>query len=259
MLTALLAPLLLIAPGLKLLLDVMSLVPVLWLLSGFMSLEEVDAAALDEGAAPGAGLPEAEARPRDAVAPAGGGDGGLGRGGEQKKTGAASAPDQAPPARGNKGKKRKMGEAPRVDGGGRATGGGQLQAGDKGQKRAARDAEVAESRGAGGGDDTEARHQLGPDPAATAHAAAEEDDPDSPWAPLRLHPALRRALRVLGFREPTPIQRACIPAAAHQGRVRLLACTLAAPLACTACWMQCWHVGQALPVHYGALENLCWS
>ncbi|KAJ7556183.1 hypothetical protein O6H91_05G073100 [Diphasiastrum complanatum] len=40
----------------------------------------------------------------------------------------------------------------------------------------------------------------------------------SEWAELRLHPLLEKSLAALGFTEPTPIQRACIPAAAHQGK-----------------------------------------
>ncbi|OAY71963.1 DEAD-box ATP-dependent RNA helicase 13 [Ananas comosus] len=38
------------------------------------------------------------------------------------------------------------------------------------------------------------------------------------WKELRLHPLLIKSIRRLGFREPTPIQKACIPAAAHQGK-----------------------------------------
>ncbi|XP_072985430.1 DEAD-box ATP-dependent RNA helicase 13 [Typha latifolia] len=38
------------------------------------------------------------------------------------------------------------------------------------------------------------------------------------WNELRLHPLLIKSIRRLGFKEPTPIQRACIPAAAHQGK-----------------------------------------
>ncbi|CAM6046951.1 unnamed protein product [Sphagnum compactum] len=40
----------------------------------------------------------------------------------------------------------------------------------------------------------------------------------SSWAELRIHPLLLKALSALGFREPTPVQKACIPAAAHQGK-----------------------------------------
>jgi hypothetical protein len=40
------------------------------------------------------------------------------------------------------------------------------------------------------------------------------------WRELRLHPLLITAVRRLGFKEPTPIQKACFPAAAHQGKVR---------------------------------------
>jgi len=39
------------------------------------------------------------------------------------------------------------------------------------------------------------------------------------WNELRLHPLLMKSITRLGFKEPTPIQRACIPAAAHQGKV----------------------------------------
>lgn len=39
------------------------------------------------------------------------------------------------------------------------------------------------------------------------------------WNELRLHPLLMESIYRLGFREPTPIQKACIPAAAHQGKV----------------------------------------
>ncbi|KAJ0967427.1 hypothetical protein J5N97_024344 [Dioscorea zingiberensis] len=38
------------------------------------------------------------------------------------------------------------------------------------------------------------------------------------WKELRLHPLLMKSICRLGFREPTPIQKACIPAAAHQGK-----------------------------------------
>ncbi|OEL27591.1 DEAD-box ATP-dependent RNA helicase 13 [Dichanthelium oligosanthes] len=38
------------------------------------------------------------------------------------------------------------------------------------------------------------------------------------WNELRLHPLLLKAIRRLGFKEPTPIQKSCFPAAAHQGK-----------------------------------------
>lgn len=38
------------------------------------------------------------------------------------------------------------------------------------------------------------------------------------WNELRLHPLLMKSIRRLGFKEPTPIQKVCIPAAAHQGK-----------------------------------------
>nr|CAB3487600.1 unnamed protein product [Digitaria exilis] len=38
------------------------------------------------------------------------------------------------------------------------------------------------------------------------------------WHELRLHPLLVNAMRRLGFKEPTPIQKSCFPAAAHQGK-----------------------------------------
>lgn len=40
----------------------------------------------------------------------------------------------------------------------------------------------------------------------------------SAWNELRLHPSLKRAICALQFKEPTPIQKLCIPAAAHQGK-----------------------------------------
>lgn len=39
------------------------------------------------------------------------------------------------------------------------------------------------------------------------------------WNELRLHPSLMKSIYRLGFKEPTPIQKSCIPAAAHQGKV----------------------------------------
>lgn len=38
------------------------------------------------------------------------------------------------------------------------------------------------------------------------------------WNQLRLHPLLLKAIYNQGFKEPTPIQLSCIPAAAHQGK-----------------------------------------
>ncbi|KAJ4967753.1 hypothetical protein NE237_014454 [Protea cynaroides] len=38
------------------------------------------------------------------------------------------------------------------------------------------------------------------------------------WNELRLHPMIMKSIYRLGFKEPTPIQKACIPAAAHQGK-----------------------------------------
>nr|GME05693.1 DEAD-box ATP-dependent RNA helicase 13 [Ipomoea batatas] len=51
----------------------------------------------------------------------------------------------------------------------------------------------------------------------------EEDSVDETefyaWNEMRLHPLLMKSIYRLNFKEPTPIQRACIPAAAHQGKV----------------------------------------
>jgi superfamily II DNA/RNA helicase len=44
----------------------------------------------------------------------------------------------------------------------------------------------------------------------------------SAWREFRLHPLLEKAIWALGFKEPTPIQKLCIPAAAHQGKVNFL-------------------------------------
>ncbi|KAF8388306.1 hypothetical protein HHK36_026972 [Tetracentron sinense] len=38
------------------------------------------------------------------------------------------------------------------------------------------------------------------------------------WNELRLHPMLMKSIYRLGFKEPTPIQKACIPAGSHQGK-----------------------------------------
>ncbi|KAI3798102.1 hypothetical protein L1987_33371 [Smallanthus sonchifolius] len=38
------------------------------------------------------------------------------------------------------------------------------------------------------------------------------------WYELRLHPLLMKSISRLKFKEPTPIQKACIPAGAHQGK-----------------------------------------
>ncbi|CAI9117993.1 OLC1v1019492C1 [Oldenlandia corymbosa var. corymbosa] len=38
------------------------------------------------------------------------------------------------------------------------------------------------------------------------------------WNELRLHPVVMKSIYRLKFKEPTPIQKACIPAAAHQGK-----------------------------------------
>nr|GMD75908.1 DEAD-box ATP-dependent RNA helicase 13 [Ipomoea batatas] len=50
----------------------------------------------------------------------------------------------------------------------------------------------------------------------------EEDSVDETdfyaWNEMRLHPLLMESIYRLNFKEPTPIQRACIPAAAHQGK-----------------------------------------
>lgn len=41
------------------------------------------------------------------------------------------------------------------------------------------------------------------------------------WNELRLHPTIMKSIYRLGFKEPTPIQKASIPCAAHQGKVSL--------------------------------------
>ncbi|KAG8369760.1 hypothetical protein BUALT_Bualt14G0047200 [Buddleja alternifolia] len=38
------------------------------------------------------------------------------------------------------------------------------------------------------------------------------------WNELRLHPMIMKSIYRMKFKEPTPIQKACIPAAAHQGK-----------------------------------------
>ncbi|XP_073283244.1 DEAD-box ATP-dependent RNA helicase 13-like, partial [Primulina huaijiensis] len=45
-----------------------------------------------------------------------------------------------------------------------------------------------------------------------------DEDEYSSWNELRLHPLIMKAIYKLKFKEPTPIQKACIPVAAHQGK-----------------------------------------
>ncbi|KAL6219465.1 hypothetical protein ACLB2K_007224 [Fragaria x ananassa] len=45
-----------------------------------------------------------------------------------------------------------------------------------------------------------------------------DEDEYHAWNELRLHPLIMRSIYRLGFKEPTAIQKACIPAAAHQGK-----------------------------------------
>ncbi|KAK6130499.1 hypothetical protein DH2020_035757 [Rehmannia glutinosa] len=51
---------------------------------------------------------------------------------------------------------------------------------------------------------------------------AEDDSVDEEeyyaWNELRLHPMIMKSIYRLNFKEPTPIQKACIPAASHQGK-----------------------------------------
>ena len=46
-----------------------------------------------------------------------------------------------------------------------------------------------------------------------------DEDEYYSWNELRLHPMIMKSIYRLKFKEPTPIQKACIPAAAHQGKV----------------------------------------
>ncbi|KAL2643302.1 hypothetical protein R1flu_010889 [Riccia fluitans] len=57
-----------------------------------------------------------------------------------------------------------------------------------------------------------------PSPFVPAEEFPDEEFDISAWADMRLHPLLERAIRGLKFKEPTPIQRECIPAAAHKGK-----------------------------------------
>ncbi|XP_050218479.1 DEAD-box ATP-dependent RNA helicase 13 [Mercurialis annua] len=45
-----------------------------------------------------------------------------------------------------------------------------------------------------------------------------DEDEFYAWNELRLHPLLMKSIYKLGFKEPTLIQKACIPPAAHQGK-----------------------------------------
>ncbi|KAG6557418.1 hypothetical protein Mapa_000687 [Marchantia paleacea] len=53
---------------------------------------------------------------------------------------------------------------------------------------------------------------------ASADEASDEGFDTSAWAQMRLHPLLEKAIKNLKFKEPTPIQKECIPAAAHRGK-----------------------------------------
>ncbi|KAL3696550.1 hypothetical protein R1sor_010626 [Riccia sorocarpa] len=57
-----------------------------------------------------------------------------------------------------------------------------------------------------------------PSPSVSAEELPDEEFDISAWADMRLHPLLQKAIRGLKFKEPTPIQRECIPAAAHKGK-----------------------------------------
>ncbi|XP_068478000.1 DEAD-box ATP-dependent RNA helicase 13 isoform X2 [Phaseolus vulgaris] len=71
-------------------------------------------------------------------------------------------------------------------------------------------------------DATEDQKVEQPDADANVKDGNGEEDNDETeyyaWNELRLHPLLMKAICKLGFKEPTPIQKACIPAAAHQGK-----------------------------------------
>ncbi|XP_042050657.1 DEAD-box ATP-dependent RNA helicase 13-like isoform X1 [Salvia splendens] len=45
-----------------------------------------------------------------------------------------------------------------------------------------------------------------------------DEDEYYSWNELRLHPMIMKSIYRLKFKEPTPIQKTCIPAAAHQGK-----------------------------------------
>ncbi|XP_078442935.1 P-loop containing nucleoside triphosphate hydrolases superfamily protein [Wolffia australiana] len=52
---------------------------------------------------------------------------------------------------------------------------------------------------------------------SNAESVLQNDDYRA-WKKMKLHPLLMKSIRKLGFKEPTPIQKACIPVAAHQGK-----------------------------------------
>ncbi|CAL5358123.1 unnamed protein product [Camellia sinensis] len=56
------------------------------------------------------------------------------------------------------------------------------------------------------------------------------------WNELRLLPLLMKAIYSLGFKEPTPIQKACIPAVAHQGKVDFISIMLFGSLLWEGIW-----------------------
>ncbi|XP_039774807.1 DEAD-box ATP-dependent RNA helicase 13-like isoform X2 [Panicum virgatum] len=80
------------------------------------------------------------------------------------------------------------------------------------EKSAESDEEVADDNAEGMQDENENMEQDKDDQLILG-----EDDVFA-WHELRLHPLLVKAMCRLGFKEPTPIQKSCFPAAAHQGK-----------------------------------------
>ncbi|VAH49504.1 unnamed protein product [Triticum turgidum subsp. durum] len=136
-------------------------------------------------------------------------------------------------------KKRKRGDAKRLDGnvGGDGDGDGdcagdsvaESEEGEKGEKKGKRKKRNKKKRKVKD-NDSESKEDVADDNVEDMQddiANMEQDNKEEvklgedelyAWLELRLHPLLIKAMHRLGFNEPTPIQKACIPAGAHQGK-----------------------------------------
>uniref|UniRef100_A0A453CET1 RNA helicase n=1 Tax=Aegilops tauschii subsp. strangulata TaxID=200361 RepID=A0A453CET1_AEGTS len=137
-------------------------------------------------------------------------------------------------------KKRKRGDAKRLDGdaGGDGDGDGDCagdsvaeseEEGEKGEKKGKRKKRNKKKRKVKD-NDSESKEDVADDNVEDMQDDIENMEQDNKeevklgedelyaWLELRLHPLLIKAMHRLGFNEPTPIQKACIPAGAHQGK-----------------------------------------
>ncbi|KAM3388172.1 hypothetical protein ACQJBY_010753 [Aegilops geniculata] len=135
-------------------------------------------------------------------------------------------------------KKRKRGDAKRLDGDAGGDGDGDCagdsvaeseEEGEKGEKKGKRKKRNKKKRKVKD-NDSESKEDVADDNVEDMQDDIENMEQDNKeevklgedelyaWLELRLHPLLIKAMHRLGFNEPTPIQKACIPAGAHQGK-----------------------------------------